>query len=205
MAVIILTLKITGLSARVPEALEYIKNSGAAGIPLFLLLYLSAFILLLPVSALAVFAGQTYGVVAGTALSWAGATAGAAAAFFLMRFFMRGLAEEIIKRKEILKKADSNIEKNSVLYIIICRIIPFFPDPAISWIFGAVKIKAGVYLLWSALLMLPDIIYYTAGAENSENLLSAGPVIYAVIACAVILLIFTAKRYAKYINKDNSR
>ncbi len=197
LALVFILLRAWGVPEKIKEVAA--QGQGGANIFVFALMYAGALILLLPVSPLAVFAGEAYGPAAGAAACWAGAITGSVLSFFIARFFLRDTVERIVFKKKVLTAADYNIGKNGVIYVILMRIIPFFPASFVGYFFGMTKVKPAVYILWSAVFLLPSIIYYTTGSGEFNKTPLNNILIPVIIITAIVVLIIIGRRYTRYL------
>lgn len=98
-----------------------------------------------PSSLVSTFAGRTLGFLGGTAASWGGMTAGAAAAFALVRLFGRGLAVRFSSEKEIARM-DELARRYGILLLVLLRPVPVFAEASVLWM-GVTKIGWRAFLL----------------------------------------------------------
>lgn len=149
---------------------DYIGNQSLWAYIFFVLIYAFAIVVFLPASPLGILAGTIFGLWTATLLATIGATLGACISFWISRLVGRRFFEKIThKRFNKVEEYNQKISKSGFFYVLIFRIVPFFPFRVPNHIFGLTKIKFTPYLTATFLGMIPEsfIIAYV-GASLRE-------------------------------------
>lgn len=191
-------------------ALEaWVKDAGAAGPVLFMLIYALGTVFFLPGSALTLAGGALFGPVLGTFYNLTGATIGATLAFLIARYFDQGwpyaaggqdtrsrLASHWVEHKTggRLKQLKEGVEGEGWRFVAFVRLVPLFPFNLLNYALGLTRIKLSHYVIASYLCMLPGAMAYTylgyAGREamaGSERLIQKGLLALALLAVVAFL------------------
>jgi uncharacterized membrane protein YdjX (TVP38/TMEM64 family)/rhodanese-related sulfurtransferase len=157
---------------------------------LFVLLYALATVLFVPGSAFSLAGGAIFGPVWGTVWNLVGATSGAGLAFIAARYLASGWVAK--KSGERLNRVLRGVEAEGWRFVAFVRLVPLFPFNLLNYALGLTRIEFGVYILTSAICMVPGAFAYTwlgytgrqavAGSENrvSDLLIAIG--VFAALA-----------------------
>lgn len=154
------------LSAMDPEAVkDYIRSFGplAAGVS-FLLMMLQSVAAPLPAFLITFANAAVFGWVAGAALSWCSAMAGAALCFGIARLYGRGVVEKLTGKKA-LASVDEFFEKYGTKSIIIARLLPFMPFDIVSYAGGLTSMSFRSFLIATGIGQLPATLIYSYAGE----------------------------------------
>lgn len=189
------------------HALLHIASFGAAGGAAFVALYALSCLLFLPVSALTVGAGAVYGLGAGFALVWIGATLGACASFLVGRYWLRGWVEKRLARHPVFAAIDAAVSVEGWRVIFLTRLTPLFPFTVQNYAYGLTRVKFGEYTLASVLGMAPGtllFVYVGAAAGDAVKAGAAGRertpaewAFYAVGLLATVIVVAIIGRKAR--------
>src|SRR3990167_4792087 len=170
----------------------WIKNTGALGPIVFMLVYVIGTVLFLPGSVLTLAGGALFGPVAGTFYNLTRATLGAPLAFLFSRY----IASDWVARKAggRLKQLMEGVENEGWRFVAFTRLVPLFPFNLLNYAFGLTRIRLGHFIIASYLFMLPGAIAYTylgyAGREamaGGEGLIQKGLLALALLAVVAFL------------------
>jgi membrane protein DedA with SNARE-associated domain len=103
--------------------------------------------------------GALFGPVWGTAWNLAGATLGATAAFLLARSIAGEWAARRIGGR--LRRLIDGVTEEGWRFVALMRLVPLIPFNLLNYAFGLTGISLPVYVLTSALCMLPGAVAYT--------------------------------------------
>lgn len=155
-----------------------------------------------PAEAPAMLNGALFGPVAGTALTWAGATAGAWLSFELARRLGRPVAGRIVGSSR-LARADDLATRAGWGGLLTARFIPLVAFTALNWGAGLTSVPRWRFLWTTALGILPGCIIFTAsGSGLAIALERLGP--GAAVAGAVALVGFLIWRRHVSMERDRS-
>jgi uncharacterized membrane protein YdjX (TVP38/TMEM64 family) len=174
-------------------ALEaWIKEAGATGPLLFILIYALGTVVFLPGSVLTLAGGALFGPVLGTIYNLTGATLGATLAFLVARYLTSGWVEQ--KARGRLKQLKEGVEGEGWRFVAFVRLVPLFPFNLLNCALGLTRIKLSHYIIASYLCMLPGAIAYTylgyAGREavaGGEGIIQKGLLALALLAVVAFL------------------
>ena len=178
---------------------------GAWGPVAFAALYIAAALLLVPGSILTLAAGALFGVVAGTLTVWIAATASAALAFLIARYFARDAVTQRLAHRTRFVAIDRAIGEQGWKIVGLLRLSPVIPFSISNYLYGLTSIPFGPYVLVSALAMLPATFFYVslgsvaaAGVETAvgtgdfdPSLLEWSVRVVGVAATAAVVILVT--------------
>lgn len=198
--ILLLALVIAGITLAViyRDALDtdtlqaWVKDAGAAGPLLFMLIYALGTLFFLPGSVLTLAGGALFGPVLGTFYNLTGATIGATLAFLAARYLAAGWVEQ--KTGGRLQQLKEGVENEGWRFVAFVRLVPLFPFNLLNYALGLTRIRLSHYIIASYLCMLPGGIAYTylgyAGREavaGGEGLVQKGLLALALLASVAFL------------------
>lgn len=195
--ILLLTLVIAGITLTViyresfdTMALEaWVKDAGAAGPVLFILIYAIGTLFFLPGSVLTLAGGALFGPVLGTFYNLTGATIGATLAFLVARYVASNWVEQ--KTGGRLKQLKEGVEGEGWRFVAFLRLVPLFPFNLLNYALGLTRIKLSHYIIASYLCMLPGAMAYTylgyAGREAVAG--GSGVIQKGLLALALLALV----------------
>jgi len=183
------------------------RNTGAAGIAIFILAYIVSTVALLPASLLTLAAGFAYGPVQGLLIASPASVASATVAFLLGRTSLREWARRRIQKFPKARALDSAVGTEGFKLVLLLRLSPVFPFALLNYALSLTQVPLRTYVLASFIGMLPGTALYvylgslaTVAAEiSSAGKGSAGGVrigFYVVGLLATILVVVLATRAA---------
>lgn len=174
-------------------ALErWIEGAGVLGPVLYTAVYALATVLFVPGSVITLAGGALFGPLLGTLCSLTGATAGAAAAFFIARY----LAADFVSRRASgwTKQVIDGVQAEGWRFVAFTRLVPLFPFNLLNYVLGLTRIAPLVYVAATVVFMLPGAFAYTwlgyAGREalgGGENVLGKGLLALAALGVVAFL------------------
>ncbi len=175
------------------EMLEsWVKQAGAAGPAIYILIYAVGTVFFLPGSVLTLTGGALFGPVLGTFVNLTGATLGALGSFLIARY----LAHDWVANKTggRIKALINGVENEGWRFVAFVRLVPLFPFNLLNYALGLTRIKLLHYLIASYIFMLPGAIAYTylgyAGREaigGGEGLIQKGMLALGLLALVAFL------------------
>ncbi len=141
-------------------------------IGLFLLMVLQTILVVIPSEAVIALSG-TLGLEATKVIliTVAGLLIGAIIAFFISRYFGRGVVIRLLG-EEWIDEVDRWIEINGGKAILIARLVPLIPFDLVSYVSGLTKIDFKKYLLATIIGMFPRIIFLIYLGSTAKSILS---------------------------------
>ncbi|MFW2440322.1 MAG: VTT domain-containing protein [Arenicellales bacterium] len=175
------------------EMLEnWVKEAGAAGPIIYILIYAVGTVFFLPGSVLTLTGGALFGPVMGTFVNLTGATLGALGSFLIARY----LAHDWVANKTggRIKTLMDGVENEGWRFVAFVRLVPLFPFNLLNYALGLTRIKLFHYVIATYIFMLPGAIAYTylgyAGREaigGGEGLIQKGMLALGLLALVAFL------------------
>ncbi len=181
-------------------ALEGLGPLAAAGyIGLFTVLPAFFF----PVAVLALAGGLLFGLLWGSVYTFVGAILNCALMFLLARYIGREKIRRLVQQKlppQWQGKLDGLGGRQGALLLIILRLIPAVPYNLINYAFGLTEMKLSIYLLFSAIGIIPGTLAFI---NIGDKALSPGsPDFWIAIGLLGMLLAATALLGKKIFPKE---
>jgi uncharacterized membrane protein YdjX (TVP38/TMEM64 family) len=206
---VVITLSI--LSAILPvrewirDFVGWVQQLGPIGVIIFIFAYALATVLFLPGWIFTVSAGLIYGILEGTLVALCGAVIGAALAFLVARYLLRQNIQELTQKNPRFAAIDEAIGKNGWKIVGLLRLSPLIPFNLSNYFYGITSISFGVYMLVSAVGMIPGTLLYAYLGAIGQIGISGGPsrpnkwqyVLLAVGLIATIAVTILVSRIAK--------
>jgi uncharacterized membrane protein YdjX (TVP38/TMEM64 family) len=183
------------------------REAGAPGVLLFVLVYVLSTIALIPGSILTLAAGFAYGPLWGLAIVSPASVAGATAAFVLGRTLLRKWVERKMRTSPKARAIDAAVEREGFKLVLLLRLSPLIPFDILNYVLSLSKLRLRTYVLASFLGMLPGTALYvylgslaTTVAELSSAGSKGGPartVLYVTGFIATLVGVVIATRAAR--------
>ena len=145
-------------------------------------------ILPIPAEAPALMNGLLFGPVAGTAVTWSGAMAGAWISFELARGVGRPLARRFVP-PAALAKADEVASGAGWWGLLIARLIPLISFTALNWGAGLCAVPRWRFLWTTGLGIFPGAVVFTASGSGLALLLTRFPGAAYWLMLAVLVMV----------------
>lgn len=182
-------LSFENLKMRQLELQHWTRTHYTLAVFLYLLTYIGAAAVSLPVATvLSLAGGAVFGMLPGVLLASIGATAGGTLGFLASRFFLRDWvkARFPVRHEEFQK----GIEREGSLYLITLRLTPVLPFWAINLVFGLTTMSTLVFSSVTFIGILPKLIFLVnAGGQLGEVQTLSGimslPVMLSLSALAI--------------------
>ena len=155
-------------------ALEWIGGLGPWGLVVFIVLYVTAAVLLLPAFVLTLGAGAVFGVARGFVAVWVGATLGATAAFLIGRYLARGWVARRIEGNPKFAAIDVAVAREGWKIVGLTRMSPAFPYVVLNYAFSLTRVSVRDFVLATAVGMVPGIAMYVYIGSLAGTLAGAG-------------------------------
>ncbi len=170
----------------------WVESKGPWGCVIFILAYAAATVCFFPGSLMTIGAGLAFGLWRGFAVVSAGATLGAALAFLVARYFIRGRVEKAAKNNPKFSAIDEAIGKEGWKMVALLRLSPLLPFNLSNYLYGVTKIGFWPYLAASWVGMLPGTFLYVylgaAGKEASDG--GGGPWKWVLFGAGLVATVF---------------
>lgn len=180
----------------------WISAKGITGDLLFVLIYILATLLLLPLWIFTVAAGALFGVGWGFLLVWVAALTGATIAFVLARYFFRDSVKKLVARKPWLDTLDKALRKEGWTVVALLRLSPLVPFGVKSYLFGVTKLKLRDYVLGTAIGKVPgEVVYLFLGATGRAAMGEAGATQWVLLGAGIIATVIAIHLIARAARK----
>jgi uncharacterized membrane protein YdjX (TVP38/TMEM64 family) len=188
-----------------------------AGPVVYGLAYVLGVVLFLPGAPLTMGAGVAFGLGVGTVLVSLASTIGAALAFLIARYLLRGRVERWVSDHERLAAVDRAVEHQGWRVVALTRLSPAFPFNLQNYTYGLTGVPFFQYVLTSWIAMLPGTLLYVsigaAGVELASAATGAASWVattlrvlgLAATVTVVVLITAAARRELKAIEADVGR
>jgi len=155
---------------------------------IYILAYIASTALALPEgSIMSITAGFLFGVRWGTLFALIGATLGAALAFLVVRKLAKNYVQT--KYKKELTKLNKAIEKQGAQYLLIARLIPFFPFFLVNILAPLSHVKITTFMWTTALGIIPSTVLYAYAGQQLKTAHTVRDFFGIQISIMLILLI----------------
>lgn len=161
---------------RVPveDMLSFLREHPVVAPAAFVAMYAILVVTVLPTLPLNLAAGVLWGAVGGTALTVAGASLGALAAFWLSRRFFQDRVREFAVANE-WRWMDAAIATSGWRMVVFLRINPVVPFGPANWLLGVTSISPRAYALATTLAIVPPaLLIASLGASMGGIVLDGG-------------------------------
>jgi uncharacterized membrane protein YdjX (TVP38/TMEM64 family) len=153
----------TGL---VEQGLTWVADLGWWGVLAFVGIYVIATIAFLPGSVLTLGAGVLFGPLWGSVLVFCSATAGAIAAFWMGRHFVRGWVEgKLVAGNANFAALDRAVAQDGFKIVLLTRLSPLFPFNALNYLYGLTGVRLRDYAIASVGMLPGTVMYVYLGAS----------------------------------------
>lgn len=162
------------LAGLVPAFAAWMAGLGAWGAVAFVLGYALACVAVVPASLLTLAAGAVFGLGRGVALVTAGALLGAASAFLLARYAVRGAVERRLAGNPRLAAVDRAVATDGRRIVFLLRLSPAVPFSALNYALGATRLSFADYMLGSLGILPGTVLYVYYGTVAGTIAAAAG-------------------------------
>lgn len=162
------------LPRHLTTALGWAAQQGAAGVAVFVALYVLACVFLVPGSVLTLGAGAVYGVAAGVPIVSGASTLGATAAFLVGRHLARDRVARMFEGNAKFAAIDAAVAREGWKIVGLARLSPVFPFNLLNFAFGLTRVPLRDYCLASWIGMLPGTVLYVYLGSLAGSLAAIG-------------------------------
>lgn len=139
--------------------IAWIRELGAWGYVLYAAVYVVATVLAAPTSVFTIAAGFLFGVTKGLLIVMVGATVGAALAFLVSRYLLRGSVKALIKRRPRFEAVDRAVAHDGWKIALLLHLSPLVPFNLQNYVFGASRIRFWPYVA-ACVGIVPGVLVY---------------------------------------------
>jgi uncharacterized membrane protein YdjX (TVP38/TMEM64 family) len=165
---------------------DLVGSTGVPGALLFVALSAGLTVALFPFPLQAAAAGVLFGTAAGTAVSIAGGTLGAIAAFEIARHGGARAVEQLLGDR--LAGVQEFVEREGFVAVLYARILPGVPRDVANYAFGLTRVHLGAFALATLLGIAPRAYAYTALGGSLSDLSSPEAIVAVALLVAMGVL-----------------
>ncbi len=165
------------------------------GPPAAAAIFAVASLLLVPVTALTIAAGLALGPLIGVPVAWAGSLAGAAAGYGVGHLLWRDAVRRVAGER--LNTLSERLARRGIVATALLRLVPVAPFTVVNLVAGASQVRAGDFLIGTALGMLPGTLLLILAADGIAGLFRDpdGPAwLWAALALVPLLALVVVRR-----------
>lgn len=196
----------------IADAVGWIEAHGTFAWLVFILAYIAAAVILIPSLLFSLAAGFVFGLPLGVALTSAGSTLGACAAFLVGRYVARGWVERRIASHAGFRALDAATRHEGFTIVFLARLSPVFPFNILNYGLALTAVRFRDYALASWIGMVPATIvyvYFGTVVGNFSQLTSgdfesgiAGRVLlFGGLAATLLLAVFITRKATQALGK----
>lgn len=167
-AVVVILVKHLHIHTFVQQTLEsallWIKDLGAIGVLVYMVVYNLATIFFIPGSLLTLGGGAIYGVFWGSVYVFLAATIGATLAFLIGRYAARNWIEHQIEGNNKFQAIETAIAKEGLKVVLLTRLSPIFPFNLLNYALGVTRVSLKDYVLGSVGMIPGTVLYVYIGS-----------------------------------------
>lgn len=174
----------------------HIKVLGSAGAALFVALAAALTAVGVPRQLFALLGGYAYGLLAGTLLALLGMGLGCAMSFFYARIMGRSFVQRRLGAR--LRRLDNVFCRNPLSTTLVLRFLPFTNNLVTNLAAGVSTVKAGWFLLGSAVGYLPQtLLFAMLGSGVKVGRTWQVVLSIALFAASLVLAFFMLRRHRR--------
>ena len=152
------------------DLLKWTEGLGVMGPVVVAIFYVFACVFFIPGSILTLGAGFLFGPLIGTITVSVGSTMGAAAAFLVGRFMLRGPIEKKLAGHPKFSAIDKAVGEQGFKIVFLSRLSPVLPFVLLNYAYGLTKVSFWRYVLASWVGMMPGTIMYVYFGSTAGQL-----------------------------------
>ncbi|MFI5314519.1 MAG: TVP38/TMEM64 family protein [Myxococcota bacterium] len=184
------------IASQIGELAHWVATLGPWGPIVFIAGYALAAVAFVPGSVLTVAAGALFGLAAGTAYVFIGASLGACAAFALARSFARGAIERRLAGNARFAAIDRAIAREGLRIVFLLRLSPLFPFSLGNYALGLTRVRFRDYAIACTGMLPWTFVYVYLGSVVGETGGGWRIVVGLLVTAVVVFLIARVARRA---------
>lgn len=193
------TLFYFGAEKYVLQLFEWLETKGYWAFFIFILIEFFVVALLLPGIVFTMGAGFLFGVVKGSAVVVIGTTLGATVAFLLARYLFVEKMADYLRNHPSLKVIDNELASKGWRFILLTRMVPFFPFKLSNYFFGLTQFRLRDFVIGTAIGIIPITVinvYMGSLAASMATLgsssVSRSPMAWGIYGVGFVAAVFFA-------------
>lgn len=153
---------------------QFVQEDPTSSLALFVIVYSTGLVLMVPGMMLGIGAGAAYGFLTGALVSWVSTCLGQTGAFLLGRYTLRDAVAGFLARKfPNFAAIDQNISQQGWKLVLLLRLSPFIPYVVLNYGLGVTSVDLWTYTWVSALSALPYVLAFAYLGAASNDLYDA--------------------------------
>jgi len=182
-----------------PELLkEAMDGLGVWGPVVFIGLWISSAVFLLPGGALGLVGGLLFGPWMGTLYTVIGSTVGAICAFLAGKYVARDMVKNMVENNPKLQKIDKGVEEEGWRFVMLTRLVPVFPYNVQNYVYALTGIDLPSYSLATLVFMIPGCLAFSfAGGAITSGGSPMKIIAYLAVAGVVLFGISLIPKWLK--------
>lgn len=145
---------------------ETLRHHGAWSYLVYVALFITATLCLIPGSLLVIAGGVLFGPLTGSLLSFAAATVASSLSFLIARWLGRDLLQRYVGHTAVFQAIERGIARSGSDFLILTRLVPLFPYNIQNYAYGLTAIPFGPFTVISAVTTLPGLVIYSVMASE---------------------------------------
>ncbi|WP_227670678.1 TVP38/TMEM64 family protein [Klebsiella variicola] len=145
---------------------ETLRHHGAWSYLVYVALFITATLCLIPGSLLVIAGGVLFGPLTGSLLSFAAATLASSLSFLIARWLGRDLLQRYVGHTAVFQAIERGIARSGSDFLILTRLVPLFPYNIQNYAYGLTAIPFWPFTLISAVTILPGLVIYSVMASE---------------------------------------
>ncbi len=163
-----------GLRLAVLDFLDWVDRLGPWGPILFILVVTLSMLVLLPGMIFTLGGGFLFGMVNGLLYVLAGTALGASIAFFSGRYLCKNWVNDLLIKHPRTRRFVDLIEAEGMRFIMLTRMVPFFPFKLSNYAFGATNIPYRQFIIGTCVGIIPISLTNVYAGSLAGNLATLG-------------------------------
>lgn len=161
-------------------------------------------VLPIPAEAPAMANGMLFGVVAGSAVTWVGALAGALLSYEIAHRWGRPVAHRFVSA-DMIGRVDRTAHQAGWWGLLVLRLIPVVAFTAVNWGAGLCDVPRWRFVWTTAVGILPGVILFTSSGVGLSALWTRSPVVAASLFAGIVIgsVFWSMRRRAPAIVAEN--
>ncbi|MEH3368620.1 TVP38/TMEM64 family protein [Klebsiella variicola] len=178
---------------------ETLRHHGAWSYLVYVALFITATLCLIPGSLLVIAGGVLFGPLTGSLLSFAAATVASSLSFLIARWLGRDLLQRYVGHTAVFQAIERGIARSGCDFLILTRLVPLFPYNIQNYAYGLTAIPFWPFTLISAVTTLPGLVIYSVMASElaREGVTLAFALKLSLAGGLLFALVQMGKRFAR--------
>ena len=178
---------------------ETLRHHGAWSYLVYVALFITATLCLIPGSLLVIAGGMLFGPLTGSLLSFAAATLASSLSFLIARWLGRDLLQRYVGHTAVFQAIERGIARSGCDFLILTRLVPLFPYNIQNYAYGLTAIPFWPFTLISAVTTLPGLVIYSVMASElaREGVTLAFALKLSLAGGLLFALVQMGKRFAR--------